>query len=256
MAPRINILSALAWRTIAEIARHQHVAHALEIEQYHPGISQHGALRLRLLARGGREPVATFDFELGGPAPGTVRVHARGRDATWTTLELLEDDPAPRLHRLQGLAGLACASGSLPPSSDRVLALRLIAGLLERKAFAPRRWRTTCGAWSHDGAYGAAEWARQWLPEAVPEANRLDRGTARRLSELVLVHPLGCDDAPLVDASALNGPAAGFDLRTGEIGRMTKDKWKPIGAVRELHGKCRGAMGEMVHAVDALTAAH
>lgn len=253
---RITVLAALAWRAIAEIARHQHPTHELAIEQFHPGISPRGVIRLALASRSGGNPSATFAFELGGPEPGTWRVTAGDHHGEEDFLQLLGLHPRVVVADMLREAGFPAPGEALPPSSDRVLAMRLVAGLLERKVFSARAWRSTCAVYGNQGGYSVADWHRPILGTEYRAGpwGEFEEDAIRRLSDLVVVHPLrDGEEAPVHETGSLAGTGIVLDLESGSYGSLSTRGWKPIGDVRTLYDRSRGAMRKMVDELDSLT---
>lgn len=196
---RMTLLSACAWRLIAELARRHSTSHVLHVVQFHPGLSVRGCIGISIEA--GDQERETFvhqgrfvTLNLGGPEPGTVE----GIDFV---AGLLGKDPAATVDRVGSLLGLRFA-GQLPESTSQAVACRVIAEALARCIFDRMSYRTT-SAWSDysDGVMLGA-WAQRF--DALGSkgfgevAKRVSAGDVRasdqrRLSRLVAVHR--CDDA-------------------------------------------------------------
>jgi hypothetical protein len=139
---RVTLVTALAWRAIAEIVRRRHATHAFHLVQIHPGMSARGLLQLQLDPKSSGESLPAIDFNLGGPS-GTW---STGSGAQGCFLDLLNPDPASVIDHIEGAVGLPRWGGALPVSSVAVLSVRVIAALVESRVFEPNGWRTTLGA--------------------------------------------------------------------------------------------------------------
>jgi hypothetical protein len=72
---RITLVSALAWRVVAELFRRYQERYDLRVSQVHPGISVRGALYLTAGSAASQNP-PTLSLDLGGPS-GTYAVLRR-----------------------------------------------------------------------------------------------------------------------------------------------------------------------------------
>ena len=153
-------------------------------------------------------------------------------------------------------AGFPASGEALPPSSDRVLALRLAAGLLERKVFSTRAWRSTSAVYGSQGGYSVADWHRPLLAIGFPIGpwDELEESTVRRLSDLVLIHSLrDGEEAPVHETGSLAGTGVALDLESGIYGSLSTRGWNPMGDVRTLYERSGGAMRRMVDELDSFT---
>lgn len=188
---RWGVLQAAAWRVVAEIYRRHAHQHALRISHLHPGLSGWGILRIHDGWPGTDTP--RIDLCLGGGENGRVRVSPWApvdapMVATWTddnfVRELLSDrDPKVVIDDIGQSAGLA-SGDSIPASTAGVVAVRVIAEVLERHALARTPLRASCGFQDSSGPNVTA-WARTaptvpevrggvWLShEGVDIANRI-----------------------------------------------------------------------------------
>lgn len=228
---RVTLVSALAWRVIAELFRRYQRRFDLRISQVHPGISVRGALVLKVGGQNG-EPLPRLSLNLGGPS-GTYSVDRRidGRAAETrvpTYVEfagpMLREDPSKVIDQIASAWALPDAPGQLPPSNATTLSVRTIAGLLERLVFRTDAWRTTAGICAND-AVGSM--IPDWLA-----ALGVDDRTARHavadssskaadfLTRFVLVHRTDCDSTCLRLAD-LRGTGWAFDVATGTAFELT-----------------------------------
>lgn len=240
---RVTLVTALAWRAVAEIVRRRHATHGFTLVQLHPGISARGLLRLQLQPKSGGRPPFAIDFHLGGPS-GTwmASTGAEGR-----FLDLLDPEPASVIDRIENAVGLPRCRGALPPSSVATLSVRVVAGLMESLVFGRHGWRATLGAWSaHDGDV-AADWA---VPmgvgsEPVDPADGLGRQARERLSRVVLIHR-SVNDGPVAHLSNLQERALIVDIETGRIASVAEERVEPLGDVVQMREAADGSMGRLL----------
>lgn len=148
---RLTLVSALAWRVVAELFRRYDRTADLHILEVHPGISMRGSL---WVAHGNPfDPdCSVLRLNLGGPS-GTFEITRRVDSATVPSETLsgefaqamLMVDPAVVVDSIAEAWGLAAPRKPLPASTPATTTLRVIAGLLERLVFDRVAWRTTAG---------------------------------------------------------------------------------------------------------------
>ena len=242
-AARLTIVTALAWRAIAEIVRRRHVTHAFKLLQIHPGTSVRGLLGLQLHSRSGGEALPSIDFNLGGPS-GTWKT-SLGADGCF--LGLLNPEPWMVIDRLEEAVGLPRVHGGLPPSSTEALAVRVVAGLVESRVFDRQGWRTTLGVHGCHAGDVVADWVG---PMGVrfdpPDAHdSLAAEAHERLSRLVLIHRTA-DECPVATLSGLQGRALLVDVATGRIASADPGGVTLLGDLRQMHGAAGGSMARLL----------
>lgn len=208
---RMTLVSALAWRCIAELFRRYGSRHRLMIHQVHPGSSLRG--QLVIIAGGGTNP--------GQPA---LALNLGGDSGTYEVIRRVDGMPVDQRHPARGLFasgmlgsepesvvaeisrswGLPAVTGVMPPTDKAFIAVRVIAGLLERKVPEPRVWRTT-SAYADSSAVGPM--LSSWH-EVFGDAKH---GDASRLSRYVLLHRAD-DDEMVRERDGIGGVAWCFDL--------------------------------------------
>lgn len=240
---RVTLVTALAWRAIAEIVRRRHVTLGFHLRQIHPGTSIRGLLELRLHYRSTGRALPAIDFNLGGPS-GTWKAGAGGQGSL---LALLEPEPGSEIDRIEDAVGLPPFRGTLPASSTEALAVRIVAGLVETRVFDRDGWRTTLGAHGTCNGDLAADWL---VPMGVGfEAAGADRELAPddhdRLSRLVLVHR-AADECPVITLSGLDGRGVLVDTASGRIAVADRGGVRPLGDLRTLHGAAGGSMARLL----------
>lgn len=210
-AARMTVVSALAWRCIAELFRRYGSRCRLKIHQVHPGSSLRG--QLVVTAGDGFEPsVPALAFNLGGHSgtfevmrrvdgtPCNEREQARGQFAAG----MLGPEPESVIAAIEQSWGLPLATGTLPPTEKASITPRVIAGLLERKVVEPRVWRTT-SAYADSSAVGPMISSWHEVFGAAKNEN------ASRLSRYVLLHRAD-DDEMVRERDGIRGVAWCFDL--------------------------------------------
>jgi len=210
---RMTLVSALAWRCIAELFRRYGSRHRLTVHQVHPGSSLRG--QLVIIAGGCPGPgQPALAFNLGSDSgtydvirrvdgmPAGERHPARGVFATG----MLDSEPEGVIADIARCWGLPAVTGALPSTDKVSITPRVIAGLLERKVFEPRVWRTT-SAYSDSSAVGPM--VSSWYE--VFEAAKHEE--ASRLSRYVLLHRAE-DDEMVRGRDGIEGVAWCFDLAT------------------------------------------
>jgi hypothetical protein len=203
---RMTLVGALAWRAVAELMRRHHRRYAMRVVEVHPGVSVRGLLEVSLTPRqGDGRPTPSLQLNLGGPS-GQWRVG----DCTGNLADLLGPRPVAVIDAMVSALGLPRAPQPLPAAGNTVVALRMIAGLLEQQVFAPLPWRTTQGL-----VGGQEDAVAGWYRAFLQAGDRpLDARDHARLSELVLLHP-AADELPALELPSM-GHAWGFDLASGE----------------------------------------
>lgn len=240
---RVTLVTALAWRAIAEIVRRHHSTHVFKLRQTHPGISIRGLLELQLHCTSTGRALPAIDFNLGGPS-GTW---GTGAGALRSFLALLEPEPGTVIDRIEEAMGLPPFRGMLPASSTEALAVRVVAGLAESRVFDRHGWRTTLGAYGVHNNDVAADWA---VPMGVefdaPGSDRdLTPDAHDRLSRLVLIHR-AADECPVSKLSDLEGRGLLVDIATGRIARAERGGVKLLGDLRRMHGATGGSSGRLL----------
>jgi hypothetical protein len=217
---RVTLPCALAWRAMTELVRRHHAGRDIALEQVHPGSSTRGAYVLWLRGAEQDSQPIQIAFNLGGPS-GTW---SAGQPEVGGELsDLLLPDPARAIDRIEQALGLPAAPKPVPPSSQSVLGMRLVASLLEGLVFHREPWRATLGAHGHNGGTHIADWVRHLgLNGPRPDP---DRETLDRLGDQVLLHRCP-DDTPVMHQDALQGTALLMDLRSGVIGRLDTAGWQ------------------------------
>lgn len=229
---RITLVTALAWRAMTELVRRHHISHAFGLRQIHPGASMRGLLALVIESRS-RGLQSTLRFHLGGGESGKWEVEA---GASGNVADLLADDPSQRIDEMQRAAGLPAQEGRVPASSDAVMAMRMIATMLERKVFEPVPWRITLGliGWSPDIV---SDWHRHFIGRVQQDSwGGVSDKDAERLFQLVLLHEAH-DEAPAHSQENIKGSALAVDLATGIAVRMTATEVEPLAPARTIYDK-------------------
>lgn len=246
---RVTLAAALAWRAIAELARRHADTHETRVVQFHPGASVRGVIRVRLQYLDDRASSSVANFNLGGPA-GTYSIG----DVLQTCRSLsglLMEHPENTIDEIERLMQLPHRSGPVPPSTDRVLGLRLVAELLERRVFDRAPWRASLAAWDWNGGTSINEWYSDLLGEkyASDAYGNLRKDAQARLSDLVLVHRAQQDE--MVHASEMiEGSAIAVDLDGGAISRLTPTSTTPMGDCRTLYTRYGRSIHEVVTSLD------
>jgi hypothetical protein len=229
----MTLVSALAWRVVAELFRWHQRRLDLRVLQAHPGISMRGSLVVTIgCPLNNSTPALCLD--LGGPS-GTYTVTRRVGSAALRPRvpfsggfagPMLTDDPAAVIARIAEAWGLPPVPGQMRTSTPTTLTARVIAGLLERLAFDRSCWRTTAG-YCDNSAVGPM--VPTWLTalgqdaDAIPEA--LDNSSiepASRLTRFVLLHRAVSSDGICLRLAQISGSAIAFDLATGEATVLTR----------------------------------
>lgn len=159
---RLTLVSALAWRAVAELFRRHRAHHELTVHQDHPGASVRGRLLVTVGSEtAGRAPCLALN--LGGGIAGTWQI-IRRFDAIGTSdassaqdfaAGLLGARPTSIIDEIERAWGLPSRTGVLPPGDASTLTTRVIAALLERRVADIHAWRTTAG--TADSATGALQ---------------------------------------------------------------------------------------------------
>lgn len=227
---RVTLVSALAWRVIAELARRNGDRYRLRLVQFHPGNSVHGVLRLELAGADGF--VGWVEFSLGGPS-GTYRT-SRG-DGRAQLGDLIMEHRAKVMDAVEADIGVPLFLRRLPASTGPVIALRLIAGLLERLVFEPTTWRASLAVRDWNGESHVAPWHAPILGAAVAtdDVAILSRVEHERLSALVLIHP--GEDPAYHPADSERNRALAADLSSGRIFSLHGDQTASLGLSDELY---------------------
>lgn len=238
---RITLVSALAWRVVAELVRRHHADWHVDVRQIHPGASLRGLLEATWRRRDTpTDSHRRLVLNLGGPSGRWEAGECRGSLA-----ELLAPAPAAVIDGIEAALGLPPAPSPMPATTAPVAALRLLAGLLEARAFAPTPWRTTQG-WVGMQEDAVADWHPLVLPA---RAAALGLREARRLSTLVLLHPAE-DEAPWL-TFPVGGEALGIDLETGACCIAEAHGGQPLGSALQLYVRAGRSMPTLVAQVMA-----
>lgn len=258
---RIGLVSFLAWRAIAELFRRYHPRHDLRVTEIHPGISVRGVLRLTVgVPTASDSP--TLSFNLGGPS-GTYRVDrpvttgpggfAQSSEVDFVGL-MLACDPAVVVDEIATAWGLPPAPIPLPPSSNTALAIRVIAGLLERRVFDREPWRTTAG-FCGNGAVG--DMIPNWL-DLLGENSATLRRTAEkpvqnveaRLSRYILVHRAPGENLCL-DTNDIAGIALAFDLAEATVTELSAEGKGNTVQLRKSYDASRHDLRRLLNQLDS-----
>lgn len=261
---RVTLVSALAWRVVAELFRRYQRQIDLRVLEVHPGISVRGALYVTARSRNG-ERAAALSLNLGGPS-GTYRVIQRvdglplGPDGS-SDVEfagpMLNMDPIAVVEQIAAAWGLPRSVGRIPPSTPSTIVARTIAGLLETLVFRRENWRTTAGFCDNSavgpivpdwtGALGVSETT---IRQA---ANGRDLNDADFLTRYVLLHRCN-GDSMCLRLDDLEGSAWAFCMASGAAVRLTSqgaDRTVKLPLrFQELDRDCSALVGEMRYALD------
>lgn len=240
---RVTLVTALAWRAIAEIVRRRHATHTFKLRQNHPGSSIRGLLELQLHCTSTGRTLPAIDLNLGGPS-GTWNT---GAGAQGSFLALLEPDPGTVIDRIEEATGLPPFRGMLPASSTGALAVRVVAGLAESRVFDRHGWRTTLGAHGTHNGDVAADWAAPMgvVFDAAGPDRELTPEARDRLSRLVLIHR-AADECPVTTLSGLEGRGLLVDIATGRIASAECGGVTFLGDLRRMHGATGGSIERML----------
>lgn len=245
---RVTLVSALAWRAMAEVVR-RHGDHVqLRVVQFHPGFSPDGVLRMELLQPKAPDAARWVEFNLGGPS-GSYRT-ARGEGQA-TLGALLGGDPVSFIDVLGRDLGVPAPAGPLPSSTPMTIALRLIAGLLERLVFEPVPWRASLGVRGWNGGSHVAPWHSRVLGRTIVagEWGFLPAVDHDRLTDLVLVHP--SDDASYDPSMHPKSRTIAVDFRTGELFLLRCMQTTLLGRCDDLYDECSRNMRGLVRRIEA-----
>jgi hypothetical protein len=154
--------------------------------------------------------------------------------------DLLLPEPALAIDQIEIAAGLPPAPTPVPPSTQFILGMRLVTGVLEALVFRKTSWRASLGVYGHDGSRTVADWA---YPQGVEGAeSNPSRLKSERLSEYVLIHSSSGEEPVMVQARIV-GPALLVDLRTGLVARLDAGSWVKIHQL----GMARGFSSSSLH---------
>ncbi len=213
---RLTLVSALAWRVVAELFRRHRAHHELTMHQDDPGASVRGRLLVTVdLERAGRGPCLALN--LGGGIAGTWQIIRRfdaiaasdvGRRQDFAS-GLLGARPASVIDEIERAWGLPSRRGALPPGDASTLTTRVIAALLERRIADSHAWRTTAG--TADSAMGAlqATWPVLLADESLGASDAL-------ADRFVLLHRTDAE-ACVYSQSDVADRAWLFDLGRGRV---------------------------------------
>ncbi|NLA67959.1 MAG: hypothetical protein GX856_06910 [Gammaproteobacteria bacterium] len=240
---RVTLVTALAWRAIAEIVRRRHATHAFNVLQIHPGISARGLLQLQLHATSRGESLPAIDFSLGGPSG----MWSAGSSPQGCFLDLLNPEPASVIDHIEEAVGLPRWRGALPATSVAALSVRVVAGLLESRVFDQHGWRSTLGTYGCHGGDVVADWAGLMgvNPSPPDPDGNLHRDARERLSRLVLIHR-SADELPVAKLSGLQGRALIVDIATGRIARVEGGGVEPLGDLLQMRAAAGGSMARLL----------
>lgn len=166
---RPNARLAASWRIIGELFRRHHDRCDLRVLELHPGGGTYDCLSL--FARRNDDPFGVTLLHLNAPAQHIhffdtlhqQRSHPLRLESGVDYVQALfcQADPKEIIDAVEARAGLPKCPAVLPASSCPVLAIRTLAGLLERTVLDRRTMDVHC-AWYDSAASGAsiAEWAR------------------------------------------------------------------------------------------------
>lgn len=196
-----------------------------------------------------RSSSCAANFNLGGPS-GTYSI---GDDfQTNRSLSgLLMEHPEHTIREIERLMQLPHRSGSVPPSTDRVLGLRLVAEMLERRVFDRAPWRASLAAWDWTGGTAISRWHSNLVGEkyASDVDGNLGKDAHARLSDLVLIHRALRD--AMVDApGTIKGSAIAIDLDGGAISQLTPSATTSLGDCRTLYTRHGRSVHEVVTSLD------
>ncbi len=227
---RVTLVSALAWRVVAELSRRYQERYDLRVSQVHPGMSIRGALYLTTAPATGHEPPA-LSLDLGGPS-GTYTVLRRidgcakgaaGKSSGPFAGPMLSQDPSRVVDEIAAAWGLPKLEGKLPSSHTTTIVARTIAGVLESLIFRRESWRTTAG-FCDNSAVGSMvpDWtaALGVSDRTISDARRgRDARAADFLSRYVMLHRC-VDDNISLRLHDLQGSAWVFCMATGTATQM------------------------------------
>lgn len=254
---RWSVLSAVAWRVVAELYRRHAHEHELRIHHIHPGLSAWGILRLQDGVAGESER-PHIDISLGGGDNGSVSVRP-WREVETPPLERWQDrnivreliaarDPKSVVDDVAESAGLR-VDQPVPASTPSVLAVRVIAEMLERRSLSRQTLRASSGF--QDSADPIiTTWARAapTIHEPlgqVPHATLRECQLANRIwalhSSLEHEGPAG-DDLP-------RGSVV-FDLRDGSLWPASSPRERV--ALTALYEKHDRRLSDVVHEVEEM----
>lgn len=174
---RRQVQLAVTWRIVAEVFRRYGMKYGLRVVELHPGGGQYDCISVRASKNGDPFGRSVCDFHV--PAQ---HVHffepvdgpkLSGNGLRWPepgdyVLAFLEaEDPKRIVDQISEMMGLYSKpkDGMLPPTLPPVLAVRAIAGLLERYSLSRLRLDTRCGWHDSSGCEGC--YVQPWV-ERVP----------------------------------------------------------------------------------------
>lgn len=174
---RRQVQLAVTWRIIAEVYRRHGMKYGLRVVEVHPGGGQYDCIEIRAPRNGDPFGMGVCDFHI--PAQ---HVHffepvagpkLSGAGLRWSepadyVLAFLEaDDPKQIVDQISEMMGLPSnpKDKMLPPTLPPVLAVRAVAGLLERNSLSRVCIDTRCG-W-HDSSGYDGSYVKPWV-ERVP----------------------------------------------------------------------------------------
>lgn len=261
---RVTLVSALAWRVVAELFRRYQGRFDLRVLEVHPGISVRGALYVTARSRNG-ERTAVLSLNLGGPS-GTYTVLQRvdglplgadGSSVIEFAAPMLNMNPIAVVDQIAAAWGLPKSVGRIPPSNPSTIVARTIAGILESLVFRRESWRTTAGFCGNSAigpmvpdwtaALGASETTIRRA------ANGRDVNAADFLTRYVLLHRCN-GDSMCLRLDDLEGSAWAFCMASGTAVRLTSqgaDRTVKLPLrFQEVNRDCSALVSEMRYALD------
>lgn len=220
--PRMTVVSAFAWKVVAELMRRHDHSCMIELLEIHPGSSARGCLRLKITphqrdtAGGG-----IVILNLGGPS-GTASIQRTDYVEPTEKIDflgsMLSEDPVACIDRISRALNLP-VPGALPPSSTPALVARLIAEVLGREILSRRMLRTS-SAW-FDASIGCriAAWLKQFGLDPEEERHNLESGARpwesiqAAVAPYVALHECAPDESNLLDHTT--GNAVLLDMNAG-----------------------------------------
>jgi hypothetical protein len=248
---RVTLVAALAWRAIAEIARRRSTKLKPRLVQFHPGSSSRGVISLRLYEKGQGACSAEVDFNLGGPS-GTYNCAGGLSDVEGKSFAgLLYKNPKATIDEIERNMGLLAFSGRLPESTTRVIAIRLISGLLERRLFDPKPWRASLAVWDWNGGYGLNDWHECLLGKkySFDQDGSLPAEIHTRLSDLVLIHAADAEEGSEV-LEVVPSDSLAIDLDSGLVSIVRENQSRPFGECRALFEAHNRSISDLVSTLD------
>jgi hypothetical protein len=221
---RITVLSAIAWRIIAELMRRHAGQREVRVLEFHPGISMYGAMRLTFDANGqDTEGGMSLTLYLGGPS-GTWEVRRKADHASTRGddffFRMLSDDPAELIDEMGQALGLV-APKKLGASTSPALVATLISRFLESRMLSRESFRTTHGWYDFSKGCGVQKWTRHFGVDVTAANAALESGNRQAISvfedvwSFIALFECRSDPSPLADEGRF--PVVLLDLRAARM---------------------------------------